>query len=431
MARLTAVAPLLVGLGICVSVGPARAATWDAGQTLMTPSSGDRDYFGRSFAVSAGRILAGAAGEDVDGLKHVGAAYVFSGPNYAEVTRLAPATPKEWWGFGDAVALDGTTAMFGESPLDNTSVHVFELTAGMWNETQVIHEADSTFGFHLALHGDTAVFASPKSGADVGKVHVYRKTSGTWQETQELSASDALDSDFFSFSMDFDGETIVVGAPGNALYPGRHGVYVFAKSNGQFVEQAHLTYATDRDLYFGGSVSVSGDTLAVGATFKDAAGEGLIYVRKDGQWSLQQSLTETAESRFGSNAHVQGDIAWFAGSTAMQGNLYVYERAAGVWSQAQKIGPLGDEYGSFLSVASAGTLAIGVNTLATTGTIQLFTNPAEATKAKAAQKKQTEDGGGCSVGAAGSAPNAPSALLVGFLASLLWRWRKPSSGTPR
>jgi FG-GAP repeat len=185
----------LAGLGVLGALGVARAAhaqSWAATQVLMTPSTGDGDYFGRSLAVSQGRLLAGAAGEDVAGLHRVGAAYLFAGPGFSEVTRLSPPAPKEYWAFGSSVALDGNTAMFGEGPLDNTSVHVFELQGSTWAETALIHEADSTFGFSLVLHGDTAVFASPKSGADVGKVHVYRKRVGGWAEAQELTASDAL-----------------------------------------------------------------------------------------------------------------------------------------------------------------------------------------------------------------------------------------------
>ncbi len=414
------VAPLLVGaLGLMVTLTVAREAHagWDPGTKLTTPSSGDHDYFGRSLALDDGRILAGAAGENVDGLMHVGAAYVFSGPGYTQVARLAPPTPKEWWGFGDAVALDGNTAMLGESPLDNTSVHVFELKAGAWQETQLLHEDDSTFGFQLVLHGDTAVIGSPKSGADVGKVHVYRKRSGVWAEAQELSASDAMDSDFFSLSVAFDGETIVVGAPGNALYPGRHGVYVYAKSGDQFVEQAHLTYPSEHDLYFGGSVSVSGDTLAIGATFKDGPGEGLLYTRAGDQWSLQQSLTQPGEERFGGNAHVQGDTAWFTGTTAAQGSLYVYERAAGAWAQTQKIAAPGDKYGDATIVASAGTLAFGVNEIDTTGYIQIFANPAEDAK-PATKKPAAKDSSGCSVSPVGSAADG-APLLLGLCGLML------------
>jgi MYXO-CTERM domain-containing protein len=427
------VVPWVAGiLGLFATLGAAREARaqgWQPGPKLTSPTGMLGDYFGRSLAFSDGRILAGAFGLDAGGLDSVGAAYLFSGANFDEVTRIDPATPKKYWGFGDSVALDGKTAMFGESPLDNTSVHVFELADGTWTEKQLLHEADSTFGYNMVVRGDTAVIGSPKSGADVGKVHVYRKQDGLWAETQELTASDALESDFFSISLDFDGETVVVGAPGNALYPGRHGAYVYAKSGDQFVEQAHLTYTTDRDLYFGGSVSVSGDTIAVGATFKDGPGEGLIYARKDGQWSLQQSLTQATEERFGGNAHVQGDMAWFAGSSAMQGSLYVYQRANGVWTQSEQLVVPSDKYGSFGSLAVGGTLLVGVYEADTTGFVQVFTNPAEAAKApsqKAAAGKAEEKG--CNVALAGSGtPPVGAAWLVAALA--LWRARRPRRKT--
>jgi hypothetical protein len=428
------VSPCVAGiLGLLVTWGAAREARaqgWQPGPKLTSPTGMLGDYFGRNLAFNEGRILVGAMGLDAGGLSSVGAAYLFTGANFDEVTRIDPATPKEYWGFGDSVALDGKTAMFGESPLDNTSVHVFELADGKWTEKQVLHEADSTFGFNLVVRGDTAMIGSPKSGADVGKVHVYRKQDGMWAETQELTASDALDSDFFSISLDFDGETVVVGAPGNALYPGRHGVYVYAKSGDQFIEQAHLTYMTDRDLYFGGSVSVSGDTIAIGATFKDGPGEGLIYAHKDGQWALQQSLTQATEERFGGSAHVQGDMAWFEGVSAMQGSLYVYQRANDVWTQSEKLAVPGDKYGGFVSLAVGGTLLVGVHDSDTTGFVQVFTNPAEAAKAptpKAAAKAADEKG--CSVALPGSGTTSfGAAWLVAALAFYRSRWPSRKRG---
>ncbi len=88
-------------------------------------------------------------------------------------------------------------------------------------------------------------------------------------------------------------------------------------ARGQCPEQQKLTAldAAVGDL-FGYSVSVSGDTAAVGSVFDDGAGtdsgSAYVYLRSGGVWTQQQKLTASdaaAGDFFGTSVSVDGDTA--------------------------------------------------------------------------------------------------------------------------
>ena len=78
----------------------------------------------------------------------------------------------------------------------------------------------------------------------------------------KLTAGAAAAGDNFGRSVSISGDTVVIGASGD----GSNSAYVYLSSNGVWSEQAKLTAidsaAGDR---FGWSVSIDGDTVAIGA----------------------------------------------------------------------------------------------------------------------------------------------------------------------
>lgn len=177
-----------------------------------------------------------------------------------------------------------------------------------------------------------------------------------------FKASNTEFEDFFgdTVSLSSDGNTLVVGASGRfGLSPGggeSDAVYVFQRSDGNWVTQAVLRSNTDDGFAagFGKDISLSsdGNTLAVGAT-----GENIVYVfiRTDGSW-LQQALIETSNAEpgdgFGAavSLDAEGNIlvasAPFESSSATgvngdqsdnsarsAGAVYVFERSDGAWQQ--------------------------------------------------------------------------------------------------
>jgi hypothetical protein len=166
---------------------------------------------------------------------------------------------------------------------------------------------------------------------------------------------------------------------------------------------------------FGNSVAISGDTVIVGASTQDYDADGLnavsiagaayVFTRTAGVWSQQQKLVGTgtngrvASDNFGNSVAISGDTAvigayWQsydasgANLLSQAGAAYVFTRAAGVWTQEQKLVGTGtngrassDYFGSAVAVSENGasdgyTIGIGATgqDYTSTGTAPISTS---------------------------------------------------------
>ena len=132
--------------------------------------------------------------------------------------------------------------------------------------------AGDQFGVAVSLSGDTAVVGARghgcRAGDYCGLAYVFRFNETSWVQVQTLTASDQAPGDFFGTSVSVSGERAVVGALGDACTAGVDcgSAYVFRFNATSWVEEQKLTAsdAAAGDI-FGRSVSVSGDTVVVGA----------------------------------------------------------------------------------------------------------------------------------------------------------------------
>ena len=120
-----------------------------------------------------------------------------------------------------------------------------------------------------------------------------------------LKASNTEQSDRFGASVAVSGDTVVVGATGensntvgvngnqnNPVASNSGAAYVFVRNGNSWSQQAYLKASnTDRDDYFGSSVSISGDTITVGASGEsNSRGAVYVFVRSGSTWSQQVFL---------------------------------------------------------------------------------------------------------------------------------------------
>ena len=105
---------------------------------------------------------------------------------------------------------------------------------------------------------------------------MYVRNGGVWTEQHKLTADDGAKADNFGNSVSISDDTLVVGAySDDDKGPQSGSAYVYVRSGGVWTEQQKLI-ADDgaADDYFGYSVSISGDTLVLGATGDDDKGNG-------------------------------------------------------------------------------------------------------------------------------------------------------------
>ncbi|RYD36488.1 MAG: integrin, partial [Verrucomicrobiaceae bacterium] len=222
-----------------------------------------------------------------------------------------------------------------------------------------------------------------------------------------FKASNTNAGDGFGTTMSISGDTLVVGAPGedspaisvNGNEAGNDATdagaaYVFVRNKGVWTQQAYLkptnTGAGDR---FGTSVSISGDTVVVGAPGEDSGATGIngnkddnsatdsgaayVFVRSGTTWSQQAYLKASntgAGDAFGTSLSISGGriIVGAEGedsnATGINGNgsnnsapdsgaAYTYLRSSNVWAyqayiKASNTGA-GDRFGCSVGISDS------------------------------------------------------------------------------
>ena len=132
--------------------------------------------------------------------------------------------------------------------------------------------ADDQFGNSVSVSGDMAVigaYGDDDKGYWSGSAYVFvRAADGTWSQQAKLTAADGEAGDYFGGSVSVSGDTAVIGAyddDDKGDYSGS--AYIFVRAaGGTWSQQAKLTAADGAAYdYFGGSVAVDGDTAVIGA----------------------------------------------------------------------------------------------------------------------------------------------------------------------
>jgi hypothetical protein len=106
---------------------------------------------------------------------------------------------------------------------------------------------------------------------------------------QYIKASNTDADDYFGLSVSLSGDTLAVGAPLEASSargvngdqsdnraPDSGAVYVFVRSGGAWSQQAYIKASnSEAGDFFGGSVALSGESLAVGAFWESSRAQGV------------------------------------------------------------------------------------------------------------------------------------------------------------
>jgi FG-GAP repeat len=153
---------------------------------------------------------------------------------------------------------------------------------------------------------------------------VYPITIDPFIETKKLLAGDGASDDEFGYSVSISGDTVIVGARGDG--GGSGSAYIFSRDQGGADNWGEVIKLTASDGAvgddFGVGVSISADTAIVGASFDDdngnASGSAYIFSRDEGgadMWGEVQKLT----AGDGATADIFGISVSIDGDTAIVG----------------------------------------------------------------------------------------------------------------
>src|SRR5712691_3023063 len=436
--------PPISGLQAYVKASNTGAAD-DFGFAIALSSDGNTLVVGAPGEASAATGIGGNQADNT--APSAGAVYVYtrSGATWTQQAYIKASNAEAGDQFGTSVALssDGSTLavgaigedssanVIGGSETDNSAtnagaVHVFHLVSGVWSQQAYVKASNTgagdQFGSSVALSSDGSTLAVGAIGedgfaAEAGAVYVFtRDVSSTWSQQQApLNASNAGALDLFGFSvaLSSDGNTLAVGAigeasadgtPTNNAAPSAGAVYVFTRNVATWTEKAYVKASTiGAGDQFGFSVALSsdGNTLAVGAigeasaatvidgnqTDNTAPDAGAVYVfaRSGTTWPQQAYVKASntgAGDHFGTSVALSGDGTTLvvgatgesSAATGIGGNqtdntspdagaVYGYTRIGTTWTQqvyvkASNTGS-GDHFGTSVALSGDGTLAVG------------------------------------------------------------------------
>lgn len=308
--------------GIFVCPAPGGACTVDAPMEVAGSDSAVDELFGDAVAISGDVAVVGASNH-----MSIGAAYVFlrSMGAWSEDAKLTPVDGAIGDGFGEAAALEGDSAIIGSprgtgAAADSGAAYVYVNSAGGWMPEQKIFDSMGTnvqlFGHSVSIDGDSSLIGAPGDTAGVaagaGAGFVFTRTAGVWSPQQKLIALDAELNDQLGWSADISGDTAILGAIGeDDGGNGAGAAYVFTRSAGVWTQEMKLV-AMDAAMgsAFGWSVAVDGDTAVVGAPMSTGGGSAYVFVRSGGMWTQQQKLTASDRAtgdQFGMSIDVDGE----------------------------------------------------------------------------------------------------------------------------
>lgn len=442
------------GGGGSASSSTPEPTNWSAQAYIKPSNPSNGSNFGYSIALDADTMVVGAAYESTNqstitngttafsdaGATFSGAAYVFkrTGSNWAQEAYLKAPNVHAQDSFGSSVAVSGDTLIVGaaaEASNQTTittnadtdvsipgtgAAYVFKRTNNAWALEAYIKPSNggnntaaaywSNFGGSVSLDGDTAVVGAPfessaqtfitngstaatdTNSSNSGAAYVYKRSGTTWVQEAYLKASNAETWDMFGYSLSLSGNTVLVGAYGEAsnqttITNGTSAsadntlnlagaAYVFTRSGSTWTQEAYLKAPNaSSDNLFGLNVALSGDTAVVGAQRESSsqttitngttastdnsatrAGAAYVFKRTGTTWAQEAYLkapNAVAQQGFGefvaiagntvvvsSTAEASGQTTVTNGTTASNdvsapgaGAVYVFKRTGTTWAQ--------------------------------------------------------------------------------------------------
>jgi len=466
---------MILALAACPDGGTSDAVISQQQAYVKASNTRSDDQFGISVAVSGdgNTVAVGAIGEPSaatgiggnqadNSAAGAGAVYVFTrvGTNWTQQAYVKASNTEAGDQFGISVALsgDGNTLAVGATgeasaatgiggnQADNSgagagAVYVFTRSGTTWTQQAYVKASNAgagdEFGLSVALSDDgntLAVGAGGEASAatgvggnqadntapNAGAVYIFTRVGTTWTQQAYVKASNTEAGDLFgsSLALSNDGNTLVVGAPGEAsaatgiagnqadnAAASAGAIYVFVRGGAIWTQQAYVKASnTGAGDNFGSSVALSadGNTLAVGAPNEASAAIGIggnqadntaqdagavyVFTRSGSTWT-QQAYVKTSNTgagdTFGSSVSLGGDGSTLtvgargedsaaigiggnptSNSATDAGAVYVFTRTGTAWMQqtyvkASNTGA-GDEFGSSVAMSSDGsTLVVG------------------------------------------------------------------------
>ena len=324
--------------------GPVLTQTIENPDPYISGTGGD--FFGRSININGDKVLVGAPWEDDNSGDLSGKAYVFNVTNGSLLYTLNNpnsygTSTQDFFGDEQSVAINSTrywvSSWYNQASDGVTragTVYGFNLTGSLTNTINA-PSGILSFGKVLAATDNYLVIGAPDNNdpnSQTGKAFIYN-SSGSLLYTLTNPSIYSTTYDTFGFSVDVDGNYVIVSSPGSKkdaslAYLGR--VYIYNATTGTLVKTLDNPNPETSSGFdqFGYKVRLTGN-YAIVTSFTEDVGftnSGIAYVYKttNGTWSDATLLytiynptasNPTPETVFGQHLDVNSDTIFVTTGT--------------------------------------------------------------------------------------------------------------------
>jgi PKD repeat protein len=307
---------------------------------LANPTPASDDVFGGTVAIDGNRAAVASLWDDAD-LSDAGAVYLFDATAGTRLATLHNPTPGSLDAFGSGVSVSGDRVLVGACWNDTTledvgAAYLFDSGGHLLRTlAQPSPQASDEFGYATAMSGDTAAVSAPNNHG--GSVYVYdaTNTNAPWSLANPRSSS----AGYFGASLAISGNILAVGdtdATVGAVQAGA--VHLYDSSTRQLLRSIDHP-APAAGATFGHSLAIAGNLIVVGAPFDDSAHaeQGAAWVFNATTGQLVATLGEpsgAAGDHFGWSVAIEGnevlvaDAPYYQGA-AQAGSVYVFRADTG------------------------------------------------------------------------------------------------------
>ena len=300
--------PRTLAFALICSLAATPALAQEEIAELLASDGAERDQFGRSCAVLDGLIVIGAPGM-TNGSSHGGKVYVYTEDadgDWIESAILTPSDAALKQSFGFSVAVHGETIVVGaphhdgacdppEDYCDSGAVYVFRHVGEAWIEEAILTPTGIdeywSFGGAVAIDDGTIIAGAPTAATQTGLAFVFEFDGSSWTEQARLEPGDPDEDEQpqFGFSVGISGNRVLIGAPYETDYGvGSGSAYAFVNSGGWGLEQKIFASDAAPFGFFGISVSLDGDSAVIGS--RGVSGTAYVYSHDGGSWGDEVKL---------------------------------------------------------------------------------------------------------------------------------------------
>jgi hypothetical protein len=388
---------------VAAASSPQSASNHVFSRTLTSPNAGPAGGFGTSAAVSGNIFVVGAWNETGNGYTGAGHAYIYSADTGALLHTLTSPnaqTNGEFSAFATAVSGNivvvgaWNEAANGFAEAGHAYIYSADTGALLHTLTSPNAQTGGEFGTGVAVSGDIVVVSAwhetADGYADAGNAYVYSAHTGALLRT--FTSPNAQTGGQFGDEVGVAGKIVAVGAEtetADGLSAAGH-AYTFNVLTGKLIS-AFTSPNPVTGGYFGGTIALAGNILALGAQTETAdgyTGAGRAYIYYADTGALIRTLTSP-------NAQTGGEFGWalaLNGNTvdvsgwletargyAGAGHVYVFNYETGALIRtltspnAQAYGGFGESVGSGGNIVVVGAWAESAGGYAGAGHVYIFT----------------------------------------------------------